>query len=100
MFFNSFLRSSLQTHNRTTITLPSTSDIYNLKWNKTWGGSDGESGGWNSDRWLWKRVYYGGTSSYGAGGGDVFLLKYNSSGDLLWFKTWGALIMIMDKELR
>ena len=42
----------------------------------------------------------GGTSSYGAGGGDVFLLKYNSSGDLLWFKTWGALIMIMDKELR
>lgn len=32
----------------------------------------------------------GGTSSYGASGGDVFLLKYNSSGSLLRNTTGGS----------
>ena len=32
----------------------------------------------------------GGTSSFGAGSYDVFLLKLNSSGTLLWSKTWGG----------
>ncbi|KKK85569.1 hypothetical protein LCGC14_2771990, partial [marine sediment metagenome] len=32
----------------------------------------------------------GWTLSYGAGSEDVLLLKYNSSGNLLWNKTWGG----------
>ncbi len=32
----------------------------------------------------------GSTSSYGAENNDAFLLKYDSSGNFLWYKTWGG----------
>ena len=32
----------------------------------------------------------GSTSSFGAGGYDVLILKYNALGTLLWAKTWGG----------
>ena len=62
-----------------------------LLWQKTWGGSDSESDSFDA---LFidgsGNIYAAGeTFTYGAGY-DVLLLKYSSSGDLLWQKTWGG----------
>ncbi len=61
-----------------------------LLWTRTWGGAStentnavavGPDGG----------IYVtGGTNSFGAGWYDVFLLKFDSSGNLLWQRTWGG----------
>lgn len=62
----------------------------NLLWAKTWGGSaddyaNGIAVDPNGD------VYVtGGTSSFGAGWYDLFLLKFDPSGNLLWSETWGG----------
>jgi RHS repeat-associated protein len=62
----------------------------NLLWARTWGGSSDESangvlvGGDGS-------VYVvGGTQSFGAGWYDVLILKFDSSGNLIWARTWGG----------
>lgn len=61
-----------------------------LEWNKTWGGLKSASGYGvvidSSDN-----VYITGyTKNLGAGNLDMFLIKYNSSGVQLWFRTWGG----------
>ncbi|MHA1821926.1 MAG: SBBP repeat-containing protein [Promethearchaeota archaeon] len=61
-----------------------------LLWNVTWGGS-GYEWGYGIVVGLNGSIYVTGyTSSYGAGSYDVVLLKYNSSGALLWNVTWGG----------
>ncbi|MFX1500449.1 MAG: hypothetical protein ACFFDH_05725 [Promethearchaeota archaeon] len=62
----------------------------NLLWNITWGGSESEYGNGIEIDSLENILTIGSTMSYGAGYNDVFLLKYNSSGNLLWNKTWGG----------
>jgi len=61
----------------------------NLIWSRTWGGSgyEGASGVVVSGNDIY---VVGTTSSFGAGKYDVFLLKYDSSGNLMWDKTWGG----------
>lgn len=62
----------------------------NFIWAKSWGGPFTESsqavdldGSGN--------IYLAGTTrSFGAGGEDVSLLKFSSSGDLIWERTWGG----------
>ncbi|MFC2084357.1 T9SS type A sorting domain-containing protein [Bacteroidota bacterium] len=62
----------------------------NVIWEKTYGGSGGESvneiirtndGGY---------VMVGTTGSYGAGSFDVYIVKINASGNLVWEKTFGG----------
>jgi uncharacterized delta-60 repeat protein len=59
-------------------------------WAHTWGGSnDDEAISVALDRN--GNIYIAGsTSSFGAGNLDVLLLKYDSSGNLLWVRTWGG----------
>ena len=62
-----------------------------LQWNKTWGGINrdyGESLSLDSNNNLYIAGF---TNSYGEGGYDTLLLKYNSSGDFQWNKTWGGI---------
>jgi len=61
----------------------------NLLWQRTWGGS------LDDDGWAVavdsSGIYVTGfTMSFGAGDYDVLLLKFDSSGSLLWQKTWGG----------
>ncbi|MEW5765066.1 MAG: PKD domain-containing protein [Acidobacteriota bacterium] len=67
----------------------------NVLWQKTYGGSDLDAGGG-----LWPvpgggYILSGTTRSFGAGGssdgvGDVWLLRLDGDGDILWQKTYGG----------
>jgi uncharacterized delta-60 repeat protein len=61
-----------------------------IQWVKAWGGAGTEIAhgiALDADG----NVYLAGqTASYGAGGSDIFILKYDTDGNLLWKKTWGG----------
>ena len=60
-----------------------------LEWNKTYGGPENDIG------WCVQVTSDGGyiiaglTDSYGVGGSDVYLVKTDSNGDLMWEKAFG-----------
>lgn len=59
-------------------------------WTRTYGGTDSDYG-WSvrqtSDSGY---IIAGQTMSFGAGDGDVYLIKTNAQGDALWAKTYGG----------
>ena len=58
-------------------------------WNTTWGGIDDE-GGRDIVLDSSENIYIcGRTESFGAGGADIALLKYNNLCQKLWNATWG-----------
>lgn len=62
----------------------------NTAWTKTYGGTDLDEG-----RSVWQTtdggfIIAGFTYSFGAGSRDVYLIKINSFGDVLWEKTYGG----------
>jgi len=62
----------------------------NLLWDITWDGSDDDYGqGIAVDTWGYVYIT-GSTQSYREDNYDIFLLKYDSSGNLLLDKTWGG----------
>jgi hypothetical protein len=62
----------------------------NLQWNKTYGDTG------NNDGWMVFQTADGGyvllcdTTSFGAGGYDVWLVKTDAAGTMQWNKTYGA----------
>ena len=61
-----------------------------LQFSQTWGGRLNDQGNAVAVD-LFGNVYVvGTTTSYGAGGSDLILLKYDPNGNLLYQKTWGG----------
>ena len=61
----------------------------NVKWIKTWGGTENESGqcavlGNSGDLYI-----TGYTTSFGEGGYDIFVLKVTPGGEIAWETVWG-----------
>lgn len=74
------------------------SDFYVLKldkdgeilWSKTWGGSNFEEASSVVEAEDGGYLVAGFTMSYGAGSKDVALVKFDSNGNILWYKTYGG----------
>ncbi len=73
-------------------------DIYLVKtdstgdtlWTRTYGGSDGDVG-WSVCQTIdGDYIVTGYTESFGAGEGDAYLIKTDSTGDTLWTRTYGG----------
>ncbi len=62
----------------------------NVQWAKTYGGTSGDfafSVQQTSDGGY---IVAGWTYSFGAGGGDIFLIKTDANGNIIWAKTYGG----------
>jgi Tol biopolymer transport system component len=62
----------------------------NVTWRKTFGGTGFEEGRYVQQTSDGGYLVVGTTTSYGAGGYDVYLLKTDAEGKLLWSKTLGS----------
>lgn len=60
------------------------------QWAKTYGGTDYDYG-WSVQQTLDNGyIVVGWTSSFGAGGFDIYLIKTDVNGDILWTQTYGG----------
>lgn len=62
----------------------------NMLWLKTFGGSDADFGFSVQQTMDGGYIVTGSTSSFGVGAADVYLIKSDSLGNLLWTKTFGG----------
>lgn len=89
---------SVTATNESGSSIPSNSpyiDVENLQettyaWNKTWGTVNGDYGNDVATDSTGNVYVVGSTNSFGAGGYDILLLKYNPSGIYEWNVTWGG----------
>jgi hypothetical protein len=70
--------------------------IGSLTWSKTFGGIDDDGGGSYASGNTVKQTINGGyiivstTRSFGAGGGDIYIIRTNSNGDTLYTRSFGT----------
>jgi len=62
----------------------------NMLWNKTYGGSDEDRGKSVQVTGDGGFIIVGSTKSFGSGKSDVYLIKTDSEGNMLWSRTYGG----------
>lgn len=72
------------------LSLVSASGSISEEWYRIWGGNEGERGYALACDYSGNIFVTGSTSSFGAGKGDICLVKYDSSGVQQWNRTWGG----------
>jgi hypothetical protein len=73
-------------------------DVYLIKtnaagdtlWTRTYGGTEYDIGHSVQQTADGGYIIAGQTGSFGAGNGDVYLIKTDASGDTMWTRTWGG----------
>jgi len=66
-------------------------DAYgNTLWTHTYGGNDGDWGEYVAQTTDGGYIIVGATRSFGAGSFDIYLIKTNAYGDILWTRTYGG----------
>ncbi|MCH8904253.1 MAG: T9SS type A sorting domain-containing protein [Bacteroidetes bacterium] len=72
------------------IYLIKTDDTGTIQWNKTYGGT-GTDVAWSVQQTNNGGYILGGfTTSFGAGGADIYIIRTDANGDTLWTKTYGS----------
>ncbi len=61
-----------------------------IKWNKTFGGPGSDHGSSVQQTVDGGYIVAGGTNSFGAGDSDIYLVKADTNGDILWRRTFGG----------
>jgi hypothetical protein len=62
----------------------------NLSWQRTYGGSNWERGYWVEQTVDGGYVISGWTESFGAGDRDIYLIKTDTNGNVIWTRTFGG----------
>jgi hypothetical protein len=74
------------------------SDVYiikldengNIVWEETYGGRNDDGASSIQQTTDGGYIVAGGTNSYGAGGSDVYIIKLDENGNIVWEKTYGG----------
>lgn len=64
--------------------------VGDLSWTKTWGGAKASYGTSIVQSGDGGYAITGTTESYSAGSSDMFIVKYDPTGNVVWNKTWGG----------
>lgn len=72
------------------VSLIKTDSLGNLQWMKLFGGAGEDWGDYVEETSDGSFIVTGYTTSFGAGGYDIYLLKISSTGNLQWSKTYGG----------
>jgi outer membrane protein assembly factor BamB len=62
----------------------------NMQWSRTFGGSGDDEGYSVQQTSDGGYIIVGSTTSYGAGGSDVYLIKVDANGNMQWSRTFGG----------
>ena len=83
-------KSLLNPNSHTIFYFPSTASSYDEEWELNWGGYQDDRGQGIVLDSLGNIYITGYTNSYGTGESDLFILKYDPLGTLMWERTWGG----------